>query len=69
MNYGNILDRTREFVKNLNLKFSGGWTGEQVKAGNELIVSRFGGDNPPLFIVKRKFTITYTIIRQTLCLF
>jgi hypothetical protein len=64
------------FERYKNLKILGGWIDERVKAGNEwvkvgneLIVSRLGGDLPPLFIVKRKFIITYTIVRQVLCQF
>jgi hypothetical protein len=71
------------FERYKSLKILGGWINERVKARNErvkarnewvkvrneLIVSRFGGDLPPLFIVKRKFIITYTIVRQVLCQF
>jgi hypothetical protein len=50
------------FERYKNLKVSWGWINEQVKAKNELIVSRLEVIYAPLFIVKRKFTITYTII-------
>jgi hypothetical protein len=36
------------------LKVSGGWIDEQIKAGNEFIVSKFGGDLHPLVHCKEE---------------